>query len=158
MRMTPRIRKFALTLHITSSVGWLGAVAGFLALPVGGLTSRDEQVVRAANLAMQLTGGVVIVPLSFVALLTGLVQSLGTKRGLFRNSLRAQICSHESCRRKQTRLADHAEHQKQEEACEEHRRRRCGLWHFVRFDQQLLRHEEKQCGASKRENRRQNRR
>jgi hypothetical protein len=27
--MTPRLRKFALTAHVTSSVGWLGTVAGF---------------------------------------------------------------------------------------------------------------------------------
>lgn len=39
--MTPRLRKFALTAHVTSSVGWLGAVATFLALAVVGLTSQD---------------------------------------------------------------------------------------------------------------------
>jgi hypothetical protein len=38
MAMTPRLRKFALTAHVTSSVGWLGAVAAFLALAVAGLT------------------------------------------------------------------------------------------------------------------------
>ena len=41
MTMTPRLRKFALTAHVTSSVGWLGAVAGFLALAVAGLTSQE---------------------------------------------------------------------------------------------------------------------
>jgi hypothetical protein len=30
--MTPRVSKFALTAHVTSSVGWLGSVAAFLAL------------------------------------------------------------------------------------------------------------------------------
>ncbi len=34
--MTPIVRKFALTAHITFSVGWLGAVAGFLALAIAG--------------------------------------------------------------------------------------------------------------------------
>lgn len=53
--MTPRLRKFALTAHITSSIGWLGAIAAFLALAVAGLTSQDEQAVRAAYLAMELT-------------------------------------------------------------------------------------------------------
>ncbi len=85
MTMTPRLRKFALTAHVTSSVGWLGAVAGFLALAVAGLTSQDAQMVRAAYLAMELTGWFVIVPLSVASLLTGLVQSLGTKWGLFRH-------------------------------------------------------------------------
>ena len=72
MTMTPRIRKFALTAHVTSSVGWLGAVAGFLALAVAGLTSQDAQMVRAAYLAMELTGWFVIVPLSLASPLTGL--------------------------------------------------------------------------------------
>jgi len=53
--MTPRLRKLALTTHITSSVGRLGAVAGFLALTVAGLTSRDAQMARAVYVAMELT-------------------------------------------------------------------------------------------------------
>ncbi|MGH3752839.1 MAG: DUF2269 domain-containing protein [Pseudonocardiaceae bacterium] len=85
MTMTPRLRKFALTAHVTSSVGWLGAVAGFLALAVAGLTSQDAQMVRAAYLAMELTSWFVIVPLAFASLLTGIVQSLGTTWGLFRH-------------------------------------------------------------------------
>ena len=83
--MTPGFRKLALTAHIASSVGWLGAVAGFLALAIAGLTSRDEQMVRAAYLAMNLTGWFVIVPLSLASLPTGLVMSLGTEWGLFRH-------------------------------------------------------------------------
>jgi hypothetical protein len=85
MPMTPRVRKLALTTHVTSSVGWLGAVAVFLALAIAGLTSQDAQMVRAAYLAMHVTTWFVIVPLSFAALLTGLVQSLGTSWGLFRH-------------------------------------------------------------------------
>ena len=85
MTMGPRARKFALTAHVTSSVGWLGAVAGFLALAVAGLTSQDAQTVRAAYLAMEVTGWFVLVPLALASLLSGLVQSLGTKWGLFRH-------------------------------------------------------------------------
>src|SRR5215212_10054849 len=85
MIMAPRLRKFALTAHVTSSVGWLGAVAGFLALAIAGLTSQDAQTVRAAYLAMELIGWFVLVPLSLVSLLTGLVQALGTAWGLFRH-------------------------------------------------------------------------
>jgi hypothetical protein len=85
MTTTSALRKFALTAHVTSSVGWLGAVAGFLALAVAGLTSPDAQRVRAAYLAMELTGWFVIVPLSLASLVTGLVQSLATKWGLFRH-------------------------------------------------------------------------
>src|SRR3970282_1344477 len=83
MAMTPRLRKFALTAHITISVGWLGAVVVYLALAIAGLTSHDAQMVRAAYLSMELIGWFVIVPFSLAALLTGLVQSLGTQWGLF---------------------------------------------------------------------------
>jgi len=85
MIMTPGLRKFALTAHVTCSVGFLGTVAGFLALAVAGLTSLEAPMVRAAYLAMELTARFVIVPLSFASLLTGLVQSLGTPWGLFRH-------------------------------------------------------------------------
>jgi hypothetical protein len=85
MNMTPRFRKLALTAHVTSSVGWLGAVAGFLALAVAGLTSQDAQMVRAAYLTMELTGWFVLVPLAVASLVTGLVQSLGTHWSLFRH-------------------------------------------------------------------------
>jgi hypothetical protein len=85
MTMAPRLRKFALTAHVTSSVGLLGAIAGFLALAVAGLTIQDAPMVRAAYLAMELTAWSVIVPLAFASLLTGIVQSLGTSWGLFRH-------------------------------------------------------------------------
>jgi uncharacterized membrane protein len=83
--MTPRVRKLALTAHVTSSVGWLGAVAGFLVLALAALTSEDAQIVRAVYLTMELTGWFVLVPLALASLLTGLVQSLGTTWGLFRH-------------------------------------------------------------------------
>lgn len=85
MIMTPGLRKFALTTHVTSSVGWLGAVAGFLALAIAGLTSHDAQIIRAAYLGMELMAWVVIVPLSLASPLSGLVMSLGTTWGLFRH-------------------------------------------------------------------------
>lgn len=85
MIMTPGLRKFALTAHVTSSVGWLGAVAGFLTLAVAGLTSQNAQTVRAAYLAMELTAWFVIVPLSLTSPFTGVVQALGTAWGLFRH-------------------------------------------------------------------------
>ncbi|AWZ07367.1 MULTISPECIES: hypothetical protein [unclassified Streptomyces] len=81
----PRLRKLTLTLHVTSSVGWLGAVAAFLALAVAGLTSSAPQTVRGAYLAMDVLGWYVIVPFSVACLLTGLVQSLGTVWGLLRH-------------------------------------------------------------------------
>jgi hypothetical protein len=81
--MGPLLRQFALTLHVTSSVGLLGAIAAFLALAVTGVTNQDEQMVRAAYMTMQLIAHFVVVPLTFASLLTGLIQSLGTPWGLF---------------------------------------------------------------------------
>jgi hypothetical protein len=83
--MPPRLRKLALTAHITTTVGWLGAVVAFLALALVGLTSQDTQTVRGAYLVMEPAAWIVLVPLAFASLLTGIVQSLGTAWGLFRH-------------------------------------------------------------------------
>lgn len=85
MIMPPAVRKFALTAHVATSVGTLGAVACFLALAITGLATRDAQLARSAYLSMDLTAWLVIVPLVFASLLTGLIQSLGTPWGLFRH-------------------------------------------------------------------------
>ena len=83
--MTPRLCMFALTAHVTSSVGSLGAVAAFLALAIAGLTGQDAQLVRAAYITMDFTAWYVILPLVLASLATGLVSSLGTPWGLFRH-------------------------------------------------------------------------
>jgi hypothetical protein len=83
--MTPRVRKLVLMAHITFSVGWLGAVAAFLALALVGLTSQDAKTVRGAYLVMEPAAWFVLVPLALASLLTGLVHSLGTSWGLFRH-------------------------------------------------------------------------
>lgn len=83
--MTLRLRKLLLTVHIAFSVGWLGAVAAFLVLSIAGLTSRDAEIVRGAYLAMKLIAWFAIVPMAFASLLTGIVESLGTRWGLFRH-------------------------------------------------------------------------
>lgn len=82
--MKPSLRKLALTAHVTSSVGWLGAAAAYLALAVVALNSRDQQAVHAAHFAMGVVGWFVIIPSSLAALLSGVVGSLGTPWGLFR--------------------------------------------------------------------------
>jgi len=82
--MTPHVRKLTITTHVAFSVGWLGATAAFLALSIAGLTSHDAEVVRGACLSMNLISRFVIIPMSFAALATGLLQALGTPWGLFR--------------------------------------------------------------------------
>lgn len=83
--MSPRVRKFALTTHITVSIGWLGAVTAYLALDIAVATSQNTQLVRAAWVGMGVIGWYVIVPLAVASLVTGLVMSLGTRWGLFRH-------------------------------------------------------------------------
>ncbi len=83
--MTPGLRRFVLTLHIIFAVGWLGAVAGFLALAIVGLNSHDDQMVQSVFLSMGVITRFVIVPLSFAPLVSGPILSLGTPWGLFRH-------------------------------------------------------------------------
>jgi len=85
MTMTPALRKLTLTTHVTASVGWLGALAVFLAHAIASLFSQDEQMVRYVSIAMGLTAWFVILPLSLASLLAGVVQALGTAWGLYRH-------------------------------------------------------------------------
>ena len=85
MTFAPALRKFTFTTHVTTSVGWLGAVLVFLALAGIGLTSSDERTVRGAYLVMAPAAWFVLVPLAHASLLTGIVLSLGTAWGLFRH-------------------------------------------------------------------------
>jgi hypothetical protein len=84
MIMTPSIRRLALTAHIISSVGWLGAVGTYFALAISGL---GQQTVSGSAIypVMELMTRSVILPLSLASLLTGLVMGLGTTWGLFRH-------------------------------------------------------------------------
>jgi hypothetical protein len=83
--MTPALRRFTFTTHVTSSVGWVGAVLAFLALAVIGFTSDDEVKVRGAYLLMAPAAWFVLVPLAHASLLSGIALSLGTSWGLFRH-------------------------------------------------------------------------
>lgn len=85
MIMSPGLRKLALATHLTLSVGWIGAVAAYLALGVAAVSTQDAQTVRGAWIAMEVTGWYVIVPLALGSLLTGLVMALGSRWGLFRH-------------------------------------------------------------------------
>lgn len=85
MTWSPWLRKLVLTIHLSASVGWVGAVAAYLALGLAAAAGRDAQTVRAAWIAMELIGWYVIAPLAVTALLTGIALSLGTPWGLFRH-------------------------------------------------------------------------
>lgn len=85
MSMPSRLRKFVLTAHITTSVGWLGAVVAYVALDVTAMTSLDVPTVRGAYLAMESIVSYVIVPLALTSVLIGIINALGTPWGLFRH-------------------------------------------------------------------------
>jgi hypothetical protein len=85
MQMSPGIRKLMLTVHVTSSVGWLGAIVAYIALNAPVYLSDDEQTVRAAYLMMEPVLRYALIPLAAVALVTGIVQALGTPWGLLRH-------------------------------------------------------------------------
>lgn len=78
------MRKLGLTVHIIVSVGWVGAAAAFLLLSLSALAG-DGATSRSAYLAMDVVGRGALLPLSVGALTSGIVQSLGTKWGLFKH-------------------------------------------------------------------------
>ncbi len=83
--MSNNLRKLNLTSHITFSVGWVGAVIVFLALAISGLTTPDTFLARSMCLALEVCTLFVIVPFCILSLITGLIQAIGTKWGLFKH-------------------------------------------------------------------------
>lgn len=85
MIMPPRLRRLVLLAHITTSVGWLGAVAAYLVLDLTAVTSQSAETVRAAYIGMALIIDHGIVPLALASVLIGIVNALGTPWGLLRH-------------------------------------------------------------------------
>jgi hypothetical protein len=83
--MRPAMRNLLLTAHVTASVGWLGALAVFLAHAVLALTSEDRAVASAADFAMGIAAWFVILPLAIATLVTGAVQAWSTAWGFIRH-------------------------------------------------------------------------
>ena len=79
-----RARKVLLTVHVISAVGWIGAACAYLPLTVAALTSKSDDTVRAAFIAMELVY-FALIPLAATALVTGLAQALLTNWGLLRH-------------------------------------------------------------------------
>lgn len=84
MVMSPSVRRFALSIHLTCSVGWIGAVLAYLGLGIAATLSDSPVTVRGAWVAMEIVGWYVLVPLALGSWVTGLVMSFGTRWGLFR--------------------------------------------------------------------------
>ncbi|MGI5214519.1 hypothetical protein [Plantactinospora sp. CA-290183] len=82
MKLTPPWRKGLLTLHVVTSVGWLGVDVVLLTLGVAGLRGADPAVVYPV---IGLVGLTLFVPLSVLAWLIGLVSAVLTPWGLLRH-------------------------------------------------------------------------
>lgn len=85
MTVGPRVRRLLLALHLSCSVGWIGAVCAYLALAFAVPATGDPAVVRAAWIGMELVGWYAIVPLAAGSLATGLLMSAVTKWGVMRH-------------------------------------------------------------------------
>ena len=79
------LRTIMVTSHVTTSVGWLGAVLAFLVLSVAAVESTEVMTRCSAYVAMGLIGWVAILPLAVGSFVSGMALGLGTEWGLIRH-------------------------------------------------------------------------
>ncbi len=84
-RFGRRTRNVVLTLHIVVSVGLLGDSAGFLAVAIRRAVSDDPAFIDASHDLLGTFALFFGIPLSFLALLTGIALGLGTPWGVLRH-------------------------------------------------------------------------
>jgi hypothetical protein len=82
--LSRRGRNLLLTTHIVVSVGLLGDSAGFLAVAIRAAMASDASARFEMIKVLVMFAGVFGIPLSFLALLTGIALGLGTRWGVFR--------------------------------------------------------------------------
>lgn len=83
--MSPPLRKTVLTVHVASSVGWMGAVAVFVALDLTARVKDDAELNRIIWLALDTTGWTLLIPLAITSLASGLIAALTSRWGLLRH-------------------------------------------------------------------------
>ena len=83
---TPILFKTILTLHIIFSVGLLGDSAGYLAVSLHAASITEPVAAKASYQILQMLAFMFGIPLSFLALLTGLWLTLISKWKLFKYS------------------------------------------------------------------------
>jgi len=81
-RLRRRARQTLTTIHVVSSVGLLGATAATLVLAVSAAATADAAFAHSIYRLMSLQSAVFGIPLSVVALLTGVALGLGTLWGV----------------------------------------------------------------------------
>ena len=85
MIISARLHRLALTAHITTSIGWLGAVVAYLVLDIIATAGRDIAAVDAAYFGMEAIIRYAIVPLALTSVLIGIVNALSAPWGLFQH-------------------------------------------------------------------------
>src|SRR5690606_30678964 len=80
-RMPIPLRRFVVVVHVISSVGWLGLTMGNLILAITGLTTNDPQLQHSVYRIAALVGGMILVPIGLITLVTGLLLGLLTRGG-----------------------------------------------------------------------------
>ncbi|MGQ0842825.1 MAG: DUF2269 domain-containing protein [Sporichthyaceae bacterium] len=83
--MPHALHRTALLAHVTTSIGWVGAIMAYLAFAVVAARTDDPELIRAAYLIMEPVQQWALIPLAGCALLTGLTLSFGTPWGLLRH-------------------------------------------------------------------------
>ncbi|MGX7669526.1 hypothetical protein [Plantactinospora sp. DSM 117369] len=84
-RMSPRTRKVWLVLHVGFSVGWLGVALTMTVLAIVGTAAESHALRHGAYEVLHIVDLAAAIPSMFLAIITGLVLSLGTKWGLVRH-------------------------------------------------------------------------
>lgn len=84
MTLAPRWRKLLVVVHVVSSVGWLAITMVNGVLTFTSVFTDDPRRQHAAILMMGQIGDYLLLPISVIALVSGLALGVGTKWGLVR--------------------------------------------------------------------------
>lgn len=85
MRLSKTYRRVLLTVHVISSVGWLGLSIANIALALTIYTTTDPLLQHSVYRVLEVVGTTVILPISLTAFVTGVLASIGTQWGLIRH-------------------------------------------------------------------------
>jgi len=83
-RLAPSARRAVLTVHIVASVGLLGEIAGFLVIALRAAASDDPAVAAASYDLLAIFSAAFGIPLSFLALASGIALGVTSKWGVLR--------------------------------------------------------------------------
>lgn len=84
-RLGPGARKLALTVHVAASVALLGTTAATLVLALRAALTDDGELAHATYRLMETLSFALNIPLSLLALVSGVVVGLGSKWGILRH-------------------------------------------------------------------------